>query len=715
MTTAYQLPDDVGQKSVTRNGQEVQADGTFPAGQTTADQSIPIVQPVEGYNLSIIDNYRFKTEVERDLLGFPRVTRPWNYLTKSDQFELSKQDWIYDITGLNERPQDDSTQSARWTQISNAKAVYDPVPNGEIRYNDSANSAQLVLNSNDGGFQRARIVSRRRYRYQPGRIVRASLATRLSLADTPISCKRLWGVGDSRDGFFVQTSGDGEGDRFAFIYRNSAGNGLLSEKVIPRSEWNGDPLDGTGKSKAKLDFTKTFMTLFEWGWYGASDCRVYFYLVDDDEDLPTSITQIPRARWILAHDLILADTAIRTDLVEDDGGGSQRSYDVPSLSSPNLPIWVEINNSGNIARSEFIERYGASVIVDGGSEDKAEIKTIDSTFGVDANVVVGGPNSGKGTSVLTVRSKEHINNADGTEVENLLTTKPLVLNVSASELTELQIFRDPTMQDPTDVGHINGQLPYQAGDYVSPFDVVPVFITSFDDQATEIAIVQEPPTGEYLTIDTAYSESDLRSVEISVVDKRIVASGSPMGSFIVGPQGASLDMTKLFGATRELITTEFDAPTEFPIETSSLEIVEFNATSGLITVADAFPLRLYLNQRVTKGSTDYYVHTIDSKKTFTLKAAKVDVTPVTSGLFPDDTLVAHYELGLTKSISSRLNPIYRTELVFVAKPFAATHTSLSSATQYDAEWMNLVNATSSNTYTVQSSSTVNIHITNGVS
>ena len=99
------------------------------------------------------------------------------------------------------------------------------------------------------------------------------------------------------------------------------------------------------------------------GWYGASNVRIYFYLVDKDEDLPTSITQIPRARWILAHELILADTQKRNDLTEDDGAGGTRSYDVPSLKTPSLPIWVEINNSGNLARSHFIERYGASVLL----------------------------------------------------------------------------------------------------------------------------------------------------------------------------------------------------------------------------------------------------------------------------------------------------------------------------------------------------------------
>ena len=148
--TAYQLPDDVGQNAVTRNGEVVQAEGSFPSGQKEGGKSLPVVLPKENYTLNIIDNYRFKTEVDRDLLGIPRITRPFNFLTRDDQFELSTEDWVYETSGINERPEDDSTQSARWTQLSETSAIYSPGPNGAISYNSAANSAQLTLSNNAG-------------------------------------------------------------------------------------------------------------------------------------------------------------------------------------------------------------------------------------------------------------------------------------------------------------------------------------------------------------------------------------------------------------------------------------------------------------------------------------------------------------------------------------------------------------------------------------
>ena len=88
---------------------------------------------------------------------------------------------------------------------------------------------------------------------------------------------------------------------------------------------------------------------------------------------------------------------------------------------------------------------------------------------------------------------------------------------------------------------------------------------------------------------------------------------------------------------------------------------------------------------------------------------------MTSGIAVNDSLVAFYELDLTSSIASPLKSVYRTELVFVLKPFAHTTEALDKTQEYDAEWMNLVAVTSSNPYTAVASPSVNLHLTNGVS
>lgn len=85
-----------------------------------------------------------------------------------------------------------------------------------------------------------------------------------------------------------------------------------------------------------------------------------------------------------------------------------------------------------------------------------------------------------------------------------------------------------------------------------------------------------------------------------------------------------------------------------------------------------------------------------------------------SGVSAGDTLVAQYELDLTTNVASVLKPIYRTELVFVAKPFNATYSNFDKTQEYNAQWMRLVNTTSSDAYTVQTAPNVNLYLTNGV-
>ena len=722
MSSVYQLPEDIGQKSVTKDGVEVQEAGPFPAGQKASKQSMPVVLPRGGKTLPIIDNYRFVTETDRDQLGVPRQSQQYTFQSLHDQFELSDSDWIYDVTGLNERPLNDSTQSARWTQLFGATANYSPTPNGEVKHNIKSGSAQLILNSNDGGFQRVRIASKKRYRYQPGRIARVSLAIRMSNYETPVSVNRLWGVGDTTDGFFIECRGDGAGDRLGILYRNSAGNGLKYETRIPRSQWTGDPLDGSGDSKLNLDLSKVHMWMIEWGWYGASNVRFYAFVVDKNDELPSSITQIPRARWVFAHELMIADTAVRNDLLENDGGGSTRSYDVPSLKTPSLPVWVEINNSGNIARSEYIERYGAAVFIDGGTEDRAVIRAVDGNYGTPVEPVIGGNYNNAGLVAMRLNARTKITNSDGKEVDNLLITSPLQLSVEATDLVEIEIYKDAVMADPTEIGHINGNLPFRKGGYLGPNNQIPVFIGSHapsdpddpDSDLVPIAITQEDPINFFLTVTSPYTATEPETVDVNFSDFRVVESGQKIASFVCPPGGHTFDLKEVFGAQREVISAEYDAPAEFPTTTDVITVKGFDTTTGLITVDSAFPLRLYLNQRITIGSINYYVLSIPSSTSFTIKQAKVDTAPVLSGIAVDDSLVAHYELALTQNVASPLLAIYSTELVFVVKPFRLTYSALDKTRQYNAEWMTLVSTTSSHTFSPANSPSVNLYLTNGV-
>lgn len=218
----------------------------------------------------------------------------------------------------------------------------------------------------------------------------------------------------------------------------------------------------------------------------------------------------------------------------------------------------------------------------------------------------------------------------------------------------------------------------------------------------------------FLTVDTPYTLTDLYSVNAAFNDKRLVSAGNKLLSLVVGQTGASIDLTEIFGAQREGLTTEFDAPPDFPTKTASISVRSFDTSTGLITVADAFPLRLYEGQRISKGNQNYFVHQFPSSTTFSLKLAKVDTSPVTTGFTTGDTLVAHYELDINVGVARRFDPIYNSQLVITARPYGARYSNYSATTQYDAEWFGTVNVTTTNTYVTQNALRVNFVLTNRV-
>ncbi len=342
MATYYQLGPEVGQRRVVASGanagEVLQEAGEFPVGQELMAESIPVVVPLKGTALQISPYLEKPSEVKTDLLGTDRATKALSLFNYTDDYDFRDDVYVTEIQGINERGEDDE-ESAKWSQLERVGINYSPLPIGSFRHDPRRRGINIELAKATGGFQRARLSTRKRFRYQTGRTLRMSVCAQMSLADLP-ACEKLWGIGDSQDGFFFQIRASGVGDDFRIIYRRSSGDGLTKEVVVPRSEFNHDPMDGTGLSGASIDFTKNCMYLVEWGWYGASSARFYAFLVDEQEGLPVTVKKVPRGRWILMHELLIPD-----------------SLNAPSLGTPVLPFTLEISNTGYLVEPQFIFKY----------------------------------------------------------------------------------------------------------------------------------------------------------------------------------------------------------------------------------------------------------------------------------------------------------------------------------------------------------------------
>ncbi len=93
---------------------------------------------------------------------------------------------------------------------------------------------------------------------------------------------RNWGMFDANNGFFFRlgTGGVGATDStgLSVVLRNNIGEAPNKDTIIPRNQWNGDKLDGTGDSQATIDLSKINIWWIDVQWHGAGRIRYGTYI-----------------------------------------------------------------------------------------------------------------------------------------------------------------------------------------------------------------------------------------------------------------------------------------------------------------------------------------------------------------------------------------------------------------------------------------------------
>lgn len=144
----------------------------------------------------------------------------------------------------------------------------------------TANGATATWNSNLAGIDlsvsgtlNSEVIfqTRRVMHYVPGRASGLSGAYRLSNITTGIRYR--WGIFDENNGAYIEVNGS---DIFCVV--RSSTTGSVVENKVPRTLWNEDKLDGTGRSKITLDLTKQQLLYIEYEWYGAGEVKYYFVI-----------------------------------------------------------------------------------------------------------------------------------------------------------------------------------------------------------------------------------------------------------------------------------------------------------------------------------------------------------------------------------------------------------------------------------------------------
>lgn len=173
--------------------------------------------------------------------------------------------------------------------------------------------------------------TKRVFSYQPGKSL--LILTTMVFAAPKANLRQRIGYFGTNNGIFLEQ----DGTTINMVKRSYVTGSVVDTKVA-KSSWNGDKLDGTGPSGFTLDLTKSQIFWTDIEWLGVGSVRCGFII---------------NGKYVICHTFHNANV-----------------NDAVYMTSANLPLRAEIENTGATASSSFMKMVCATVISEGGYERK---------------------------------------------------------------------------------------------------------------------------------------------------------------------------------------------------------------------------------------------------------------------------------------------------------------------------------------------------------
>ena len=202
---------------------------------------------------------------------------------------------------------------------------------GAAAHNTNTNNVDMSVGSTLGSIVIRQ--TRNTMRYVPGRTSTLTYAVRLQTPVTGI--RRRLGLFDENNGFFFEDAGvlNAQGLPEYNVVVRSKTSGVVVENRVPRSQWNGDKLDGTGPSGLVASPTAQQMVNFEYEWYGTGQIVV---------------------GWTIDGHTHTIHTFNHSNILEG-----------PWCSTPFLPVRLELENLTGVAGTHYMYQGSNSLISEG--------------------------------------------------------------------------------------------------------------------------------------------------------------------------------------------------------------------------------------------------------------------------------------------------------------------------------------------------------------
>jgi hypothetical protein len=200
---------------------------------------------------------------------------------------------------------------------------------GAVSHLPNESSASLTTGGTVAD-SKATIQTKVYHRYQPGKS-QLVLCTGVFGAATE-NVRRRYGYFDADNGLFFEQTSAG-----MHVVVRSKASGTVVDSRINQTAWNLDKLDGTGASGISIDWTKAQIFLIDLEWLGVG--RVRFGIV-----LGGAIVYVHEVTHVNALSGVY-------------------------MTSANLPVRAEVENTDTTAAAATMKQICTSVISEGGQED----------------------------------------------------------------------------------------------------------------------------------------------------------------------------------------------------------------------------------------------------------------------------------------------------------------------------------------------------------
>lgn len=167
------------------------------------------------------------------------------------------------------------------------------------------------------------------FSYQPGKSLLVMSTFTLNPAKTGL--RQRIGYYGAANGMYLEL----DATTLSFVERSSS-TGSLVETRIPKSNWNIDPLDGTGPSNLTLDPTKAQILWMDIEWLGLGTVRMGFVI---------------NGKFIHCHSFHHANIITST-----------------YITTASLPLRYEITNTATTASTSTLKQVCSTVLSEGGYE-----------------------------------------------------------------------------------------------------------------------------------------------------------------------------------------------------------------------------------------------------------------------------------------------------------------------------------------------------------